>query len=251
MSLSSSVELWQRLAAEGLATPQQCRSWAAEVAEGLPSSEMTDALPVLKRLIDLGKLTPYQAKIVAGQSEGPLHREHWLLRQRLQVPTWTEWYEVKPSLAASPASREVCWGRWLEPQELPALRRAAPGLPRALKLAAVENCPRLQKVYAPERNDGALLLRVAPLAGEMLTDVLAAGPTSEQQTLAIVGGVAEALAAMHAVGIVHGRLLPDRVFVGEQGVTLAVDPLCAHTIGVDGWSGGLLGSHLGHIHPLP
>ena len=93
MALSSN-ELWQRIAAEGLASPMQCRSWAAEAAKTMPAADSTDGIKVLQNLIELGKLTNYQAKILAGQSDRPLRRGAWTILRRVKTPLWNGWLEV-------------------------------------------------------------------------------------------------------------------------------------------------------------
>ena len=101
----SSLELWQRIAAEGIASAMQCRSWAAEVSKHLPAAETADGLKVLQKLIDIGKLTKYQAKVLSGQSTDPLKLGPWNVLSKVKQPQW----QGTPSLhKRSPRSCPTC-----------------------------------------------------------------------------------------------------------------------------------------------
>ena len=83
----------------------QCRSWAAEVSKHLPAAETADGLKVLQKLIDIGKLTKYQAKVLSGQSTDPLKRGPWNVLSKVKQPQW----QGTPSLhKRSPRSCPTC-----------------------------------------------------------------------------------------------------------------------------------------------
>mgnify|MGYP000455710482 CR=1 FL=1 len=69
-----------------------------------------------------------------------------------------------------------------------------------------------------ELEDGSLYLAMELLDGVLLADALhAVPPLSVQDFLVIMLGVANALAAAHALGIVHRDLKPANVIVGFDG----------------------------------
>ena len=231
MSLSS-LELWQRLADEGLATPEQCRQWAAEILPKLAGADAQNGLKILQRLIELGYLSKYQAKIVAGQATGTLRWGAWMVEQAVKLPLWQGWYAMRRGRG------EPVWGRPVSVHELEQLRTALPSMSRALKLSKLQHAG-LAPVPPPELIDGNLLLFVAPqspsapagipLSGTLLSQRFADERCSADEATRIVSQLAGALASLHHIEEIHGRVLPDRIYFHEQQVVLAIDPLCAGT----------------------
>lgn len=261
----SSLDLWQKISAEGLASPMQCRSWAAEASKTLAAADAADGIKVLQQLIELGKLTNYQAKIIAGQSDRPLHRGPWTIQGRVKTPLWTEWLEVTKVDLTKADQPAPTWARWLGASELDQLKSSAPSLPFGLQHSAVEN-DFLQAVVTPEMVEQELQVRVEPLSGDLLLAAFGESRPSWQDALEIVRQTATGLAALHAAGLAHGRVFPDRIYVSPNAapngdlnkdsnadksdsqrkwnVTLSRDPLCMVTASVDATAVGLLGSQL-------
>ncbi len=240
----SSLELWQRIAAEGIASAMQCRSWAAEVSKHLPAAETADGLKVLQKLIDIGRLTKYQAKVLSGQSSDPLRRGPWNVLSKVKQPQWQGWLEITkidPSKGEQPPAR---WARWLTGQEMQSLQSSAPSLPRGIQLAQIRN-PHLQVVEMPEMVGSELQLRVAPVVGSSLAELFQESRATIAQSTQIIKQVADALSAMHQRRVVHGRVLPDRIFWDDMnGATLVCDPISVWTASVEPGTSGVLGEHL-------
>lgn len=241
MSLSS-VELWQRISAAGLAAPMQCRSWAAEVLQRLPPGDAADGLKNLEQLVLLGRLTDYQADLIAGRISGDYRRGAWTLLRPVDVPLWNGWFEATKSNAESKV-----WVYWLEHAELTRLRPAAPSLPRALRQAQIRS-QHLQTILPPEMGERVLQLQVAPLGGLPLTQAVLRSPGLSTRATEIVRQIAEALRAMHVANEPHGRVFPDRVFWDDSlGVTLARDPLCTQPAAIAADACGLIGDGLSKL----
>lgn len=243
MSISS-LELWQRIAAEGIASPMQCRSWAADVAKSLPAADTADGLKVLQKLIDNGKLTKYQAKSLAGQSDDPLKRGSWNVLNRVKVPQWQGWLEVTKIDTSKGDQPPARWAKWLKAEDLDGLRASAPSLPRGIQLAQIRHA-HLQCIEMPEMVEGELQLRVEPVQGTSLAELFRATRPSTAQVQTIVEHVSQALATMHQKQVVHGRVMPDRIFWDDSaGTTLVCDPISVWTASVEPSTGGVLGEHL-------
>lgn len=255
MSISR-PELWQRIEREGLANSAQCQQWAAEVVPSLSEIDATSGLKILQKLVELRKLTNYQAKVLAGQSSQPLRLGAWLVQQRLKDPIWSGWLVVRDrrlecSLSTSTAevpANSVLWAMSIDASQLALLRPYSPSLPRALKLAA-QSHESLQTVLQPELVSGSLLAFVAPLLGRPLSQVQADEGCAPELALNIVRQVASGLAVLHQADLAHGRVLPDRIYLQSERATLAIDPLCASTTTIDRGNGGLLGQSLGALQP--
>ncbi len=261
MSLSSD-ELWQRIPRAGLATAEQCRQWSHEILPKLSHSDAQNGLKLLLHLVDAGHVSKYQAKIIAGQSTEPIRYGAWVIEQPVKLAMWQGWYEVRRGAS------ECRWARPVTAAELPHLRPLLPSLPRALKLAALQ-LEGLLAVQPPELIDGTLLIFVASpraalqsaatapqaaadLARGHLADTHPVTPHADaalgisgsarllcqefanrrcppDEATRLVGQLAHTLSVLHGQQIVHGRVLPDRIYVHNQRVVLVVDPLCAAT----------------------
>lgn len=252
MSLSS-IDLWKRISAEGIASAMQCRTWAAEVAKSLAPNQVADGLQVLQQLIQLGKLSKYQAKVLAGQLEAPLRLGPWHVIRRLKAPLWADWLELQKLDLTKAESPAPVWGKYLSAEEVSKLQPSAPALKRGIQLA---NAPgeHLQRVYIPElgkhphsKEEGKqqdLFLQVDPVEGQLLTEAFAKKPASPEVADTIAMQVGIALAFLYESGIVHGRVTPDRIYWDGEKATLVVDPVSVLTATLDEKATGLLGSHL-------
>ena len=250
MSLSS-IELWQRIAAEGLASPMLCRSWAAESAKSLNAANAADGIHVLKHLVELGKLTKYQAKILAGQSSKPLKRGDFHILGPVKSGVFAGWLEVTKIDTAQADWPPPTWATWIQADEIRKLQPCGPSLTRGIQLSNI-NSPFVQTVHMPEKVGNELLLQVEPVRdGIPLDDFLSKTERKDSVTQAIFE-IASGLAALHESGITHGRLLPDRVFTIDGQAVLVVDPLAQEAgaiQAIDMDAPGALTSRLGDLHP--
>lgn len=243
MSLSS-VELWQKISSAGLAAPMICRSWAAEALQDLPPSDAANATKILEQLVRLGRLTNYQAELIAGRRQGEFKRGVWTLLRPVEAPLWEGWFE-----ATKAPNEPSTWLRWLSSEALAELKNAAPSLPRGLRLAQLKG-PNLQGVQVPELVDKHLQLQVQPLQGVPLAIAFPQEASLGRKAIEIIRQVAEALLPLHKAEMAHGRVLPDRVYWHAQtGVTLARDPLCCQTASLDPKAIGVIQDGLNGLSP--
>ncbi|MFQ5778772.1 MAG: serine/threonine-protein kinase [Terriglobia bacterium] len=118
------------------------------------------------------------------------------------------------------------------------------GLPVALKLVAADwfpsdgereeflqdaqaatklSHPHLRQLYEVGESGGQLYLAMELLEGATLRSLLVGGPLESEAALAWGGEVAEALAAAHAAGVVHGSLTPAKVFITRESGVKVLD----------------------------
>jgi tetratricopeptide (TPR) repeat protein len=92
---------------------------------------------------------------------------------------------------------------------------------RASSLGHPHICP----VHDVDEADGQLFIVMELCAGSTVADLLAHGPLPLNDALQVAGQVADALAAIHAQGFVHGSLSSRRVFVGpDRQVKVVLSP---------------------------
>jgi serine/threonine protein kinase len=88
------------------------------------------------------------------------------------------------------------------------------------------------QVYAADRDQGVPYLVVEYIPGRNLAEAQRLKPVSLDQSLEIVGHLAEGLAAVHACGLLHRDLKPSNIMLGDDGVPRLVDfGLAAHVGG--------------------
>lgn len=215
----------------------------------MSAEDALNGVKILIQLVKLGRLTKYQAAILAGQSRGPLRRGEWIIRGPVPNPIWSEWLEIAPLHPNADSSDSNRWARWLTPADLMGLRTAVPDLARLTQLAELRDV-HLQSVDEPHIDDQELLVRVSPVQAPRLTEVFASSPASPETALTIVEQVLCGLAELHQHGLSHGRILPDRITWDGTRATLLLDPLCSVTATLDAKTVGLLGEQLGHLSVL-
>jgi len=85
------------------------------------------------------------------------------------------------------------------------------------------NHPNVCTVYDIGEQAGRPYLVMELLEGQTLRERIAAGPVSNEQLLAIMIPVLEALEAAHAAGIVHRDIKPANIFLTRQGAVKILD----------------------------
>ena len=95
-------------------------------------------------------------------------------------------------------------------------------LQEARKAARVSH-PNLRQLYEVGECGDRLYLAMEYLEGSTLKNLLVAGALDLEAALAWGAEIAEALAAAHAQGIVHGDLRPARVFITTEGTVKVLD----------------------------
>src|SRR5690349_13633074 len=90
---------------------------------------------------------------------------------------------------------------------------------REAQMAASVDHPNVVTVYRFGESDGQLFMAMRHVEATTLASILADGPMGTDRTVAIISGVAAALDAIHAAGLVHRNVRPVNVLVsaGDDG----------------------------------
>src|SRR5690606_18911310 len=92
----------------------------------------------------------------------------------------------------------------------------------AAALARVDH-PHVLRVHAALETERGPCLVSELIEGESLEALLARGPLEPEQARALVATLADAVAAVHAAGLLHRDLKPSNVLVREGGAPVLLD----------------------------
>lgn len=106
---------------------------------------------------------------------------------------------------------------------LPALPSAALALQAEARAMAALEHPSVASVHGLETWRGTPVLVVEYLAGGTLATRIASGPMRPGEAVALAHGLAEALAALHARGWLHGDIKPSNIGLTRDGVPKLLD----------------------------
>jgi serine/threonine protein kinase len=90
--------------------------------------------------------------------------------------------------------------------------------------ALLLNHIRLRQLLDVIEADGKIFLALEYLEGATLKSLLVSGPVEPEAALAWGAELADALAATHDGGVVHGELTPAKVFITQEGTVRLLDP---------------------------
>ena len=102
---------------------------------------------------------------------------------------------------------------------------------RESRAAAILPEPHVIPIHDWGEIDGHLYIDMRLVAGQTLTELLAAGPLAPARAVDIIGQVAAALDAAHAEGLVHRDIKPQNIIVTPADFAYLVDFGIAETTG--------------------
>src|SRR5688500_18755027 len=126
------------------------------------------------------------------------------------------WRATDPKLRREVAIKVLPAAFTSDPERLARFEREA-------QLLAQLHHPNIASIFGVEESDGVLALVMELVEGDDLARLIAHGPLSVDDALAIARQIAEALEAAHEHGIVHRDLKPANVKVRADGTVKVLD----------------------------
>ena len=107
--------------------------------------------------------------------------------------------------------------------ELAARSLARERFKREARVSSLVSHPHICAVHDSGEEDGHVFLVCELLEGQPLDELVESGPLPSERALDLGIQMLDALAAVHARGIVHGNLKPANVFVTSEGHVKLLD----------------------------
>ncbi len=225
----TTVQLWERIHASGLASPEQCRQWAKGISASAGPSALADPASLVKELVAAGHLTAYQANVLFRGLHHPVRVDDVVILRSLESELGPNWYVGRAANASSSSNESSeLWVAAMASIGLakPDVQQWPPSLSWARLHCNLGNSDHLIRW----KNAGATLQHLYvvadPLMGTSLDSVLADGPMEWERTIPWVRGAAQGLQKLHQAGMVHGNLSTTANWIRPDGSSAwLTDPL--------------------------
>jgi Protein kinase domain len=218
----SPTEFWKRIAEYHLATAQDSRLWAAEIAEVAGPQAIGDVDQIVDCLMRTGKLTAFQANALLLDVPERLSIGPYVIQEPIDEHPFQSWKVATNSLTKQTAWLFLIDGAFLSD---PLWSSYPPSIALCRKHARLHSTG-LQFIAEPVAFGDAIALSTPVLTGASLAHSLHGTSMPWQQTIAFIQSVTRALRSMHEATLIHGSIQLDRVWHTEQGeIILLRDPL--------------------------
>jgi serine/threonine protein kinase len=133
-------------------------------------------------------------------------------------------------------ARDTVHGRTVAIKRVPSVVTADPGrssglVQAASKLASVSH-PGVAGLYECGLSEGQMFLALEFVAGQRLDEIIGGRPLHPRRAIELALEIVEAIAALHAAGVVHGDVRPANIVVTQKGHAKLLDSgLSAFTAG--------------------
>ncbi len=220
---TSSVQLWERIHDAELASPDECRSWATEIAKSSSPDVLHDPERLAAELIRLGKITSFQANVLFTNQAISLVCGSYRIIQPLVSTLGPNWFQAVD--VAKPNSLPlVCYQLTEQNLSQSHLRAWPPSLELAERSVALSH-PSLDRWFFAGLHRTSLLAVCELYDCKSLSDVLANHLLDWRASVAMVEQVASGIQKMHEAGLVHGNICADAILgVDESEFVLRRDP---------------------------
>ena len=215
-----SKTFWKRLAESGLLSAGQLAEWKAKFEKLETDGTPSDPRAIAKQLIRRQLLTQFQAKTLLKGLKLPLVWDDYRLLEPIEDGPFGHYYAAthiptghRVALRLIPASE---WPKGTDPQQVRRVIEAARSVTQGNVL----------RTYELLERDKWFALVLDPVSGQRMSERLRSQRRlGSPEAASCVFQLAQALAAWHEQGLVHGDVQPSSVIVNHDGqVQLWRDP---------------------------
>jgi serine/threonine protein kinase len=221
-------EFWQSVVASGLHDEENCRRLADAYAAARESGTIPKTTSLPEWMLNTGAMTRYQARLLLGGKPGSFLHGEFLVLEPLATPGTSDLYRA----VHRPTTIPVCL-KIIDPAT-PIDTRFATTLAEesGLAAAAARRTPYLTHCHGLIDADGVRFFVIEELPPMTLARRLTRDARLDAKDAALLlWQAAQGLACLHEVGLVHGAIRPDRIWLTPSGSArlsafpLARDPL--------------------------
>ena len=219
----TSVQLWERIHAERLATSEECRQWAIAVAQATSQEVLLDPSRLATELIKQGRITSFQANVLFHGLGIPLVLDGFRLTKSLEAELGKGWFEAQSG--SSPTSTKYwLYHLTLSALNTPEVRRNPPSLRLASRTISMQH-PSLDRWSDAKVADSKLFAVCNEILGQPLSMVLKTSRLSWDDSTSMIEQIAAGLGKQHEAGLVHGRIHTSTAWALQDGTfVLRRDP---------------------------
>jgi eukaryotic-like serine/threonine-protein kinase len=226
----SVADFWRLLVESRLLTADEARQAADELARAKPQAA-NDLQQIAKGLLQAGKLSRYQAKILLSGKPGPFVYGDYVVYDRFEIPRLSSLFRARHLPTRHGVGLLFLTGPASENSQN--LIRLMPQV--AIAHEASHAQPRLSGCYQFADHGAFKFLVVEDLRGDSLEERLKKPEAKISLTAAcrLVRLTALGLAQLHSLGQAHGHVRPANIWLDEAGAAkllqfpLIADPLAA------------------------
>jgi hypothetical protein len=225
-------DFWRLLVESRLVSPDQARQTADELARTQPAAA-TDLQQLARWLVQSGRVSRYQAKVLLAGRPGPFVYGDYLVHDRSDSARLSGLFRARHLPTQHPVGLFFLAGPALDDPQ--SLLRLFPQVAVARQASRGE--PRLSACHQLVDLGKFKFVAVDDLRGQSLDEQFAKSPArlSVAASCRLLRSVAQGLARLHALGQTHGHVRPDNIWLDEAGAAkllqfpLVGDPLAAKT----------------------
>lgn len=204
-------KFWSLLVESGLADEARCRQWQVEYRRAAIGAEADTPTAIAAWLIERKYLTKYQARTLLEGTAGPFVYGPYVISERTKQAPFPHCYGAFHS-----QTNYAVWLQFLGADILSAPEKLVAVESRVVPLCSLDH-PSLHRWFEYQVIGSYRFLVMEPLEGGPLSAALAKGRLNLHRACWIGQQLAEALAALHSAGLVHGHVRLDQVWINQRG----------------------------------
>jgi serine/threonine protein kinase len=202
-------DFWKLAAASELLSPDDCARLRDEFAGLKGVSRQANSASLAQWLVSGGRLTRYQASMLAAGKPGPFVFGPFTVTERIESGRLARLFRARYQAAQNVVLVFLA-------QLTDDVGEHETLIELAQACSAIKN-PHVSRTYRAVRHRSQTFIVVEDLAGESLLELLGRGPLDSERACQIGFQAALGLVALHAENLSHGAVCPQHIWMDANG----------------------------------